>query len=67
MFRSLPPFATWSTALIAALLSFGGTVALIVQAMRMLGASVEQTGSAITALCLGIAVAGAVQSAHRLV
>ncbi len=62
MFRSLPPLPTWSTALIAALVGFGGTVALIVQAMRVLGASVEQTGSAITALCLGIAIAGAALS-----
>lgn len=62
MFRFLPPVPTWSTALIAALVGFGGTVPLIVQAMRMLGASVEQTGSAITALCIGIAVAGAALS-----
>lgn len=37
-------------------------MALIVQAMRALGASVEQTGSSITALCLGIAVAGVILS-----
>src|SRR5690606_30221604 len=37
-------------------------VALIVQAMRTLGASVEQTGSAVTALCLGIGLTGATLS-----
>ncbi|MES2625675.1 MAG: benzoate/H(+) symporter BenE family transporter [Pseudomonadota bacterium] len=62
MLRKLPPAHAWSSALIAALVGFGGTVALIVQAMRTLGASVEQTGSAVTALCLGIAVAGAALS-----
>ena len=36
--------------------------ALVIQAMRTLGASVEQTGSAVTALCLGIAIGGAVLS-----
>ena len=61
MFR-LPPINAWSSALIAALIGFGGTIALVVQAMRTLGASVEQTGSAVTALCLGIAVAGAMIS-----
>lgn len=58
----LPPIPSWSSALIAALVGFGGTVALVVQAMRTLGASVEETGSAVTVLCLGIALAGAVLS-----
>ena len=62
MLRSLHPLHAWSSALIAALIGFGGTVALVVQAMRTLGASVEQTGSAVTALCLGIAIAGAALS-----
>lgn len=62
MVRATPPLAAWSSALIAALVGFGGTVALVVQAMRTLGASVEQTGSAVTALCLGVAVAGAMLS-----
>jgi benzoate membrane transport protein len=48
--------------LIAALVGFGGTVALVVRALRTLGASVEQTGSAVTALCLGVAVVGALLS-----
>lgn len=58
----LLPITAWSSALIAALIGFGGTIALVVQAMRTLGASVAQTGSAVTALCLGIAVAGALLS-----
>jgi benzoate membrane transport protein len=62
MWKSLPPVFAWSSALIAALIGFGGTVALIVQAMRTLGASVDQTGSAVTALCLGIGVTGAILS-----
>jgi benzoate membrane transport protein len=62
MFRTLPSVPAWSTALVAALVGFGGTVPLIVQAMSALGASIEQTGSAITALCLGIGVAGAALS-----
>ena len=62
MLRTLPPLPTWSTALIAAIVGFGGTVPLIVQAMSALGASAEQTGSAITALCLGIGIAGAALS-----
>ena len=60
--RHLPPLPAWSAALIAALIGFGGTVALIVQAMRALGATPAQTGSAVTALCLGIAIPGAILS-----
>ena len=59
---SLPPLASWTSALIAALIGFGGTVALVVQAMQALGAEAGQVGSAVTALCLGIAVAGAILS-----
>lgn len=59
---TLPPVTAWSSALIAVLVGFGGTVALVVQAMRTLGASVEQTGSAVTALCIAIAVTGAALS-----
>jgi len=62
MLQKFPPVTAWSSALIAALVGFGGTVALVVQAMRNLGASVEQTGSAVTALCLGIAITGAALS-----
>ncbi|WP_343612905.1 benzoate/H(+) symporter BenE family transporter [Novosphingobium sp.] len=58
MTRALPPLSAWSSAVIAALIGFGGTIALIVQAMQAMGASVLQTASAVTALCLGIALAG---------
>jgi benzoate membrane transport protein len=61
-FKDLPPLRAWSSALIATIVGFGGTVALVIQALRALGASVEQTGSAVTALCLGIAVGGAALS-----
>ncbi len=55
---NLPPLSAWSAALVATVVGFGGTVALVVSAVRALGASVEETGSAVTALCLGIAIAG---------
>jgi benzoate membrane transport protein len=60
--RALPPLSAWSSALVAALVGFGGTIALVVQAMQNLGASVQQTGSAVTAVCLGIALGGAALS-----
>jgi benzoate membrane transport protein len=62
MLRTLPPAQAWSSALIAALVGFGGAAVLVVQTMRMLGASVEQTASAVTALCLAVAIAGAAMS-----
>src|SRR5262245_59256516 len=55
----LPPPHAWSSALIATIVGFGGTTALVVQALQTLGASVPQTGSAVTALCLGIGLGGA--------
>ena len=57
-----PPLPSLSAALIAAFVGFGGTIALVVQAFHTLGATVDQTGSAVTALCLGIAIAGAALS-----
>ncbi|QAY76334.1 benzoate/H(+) symporter BenE family transporter [Sphingosinicella sp. BN140058] len=54
--------ASWSAALVAALVGFGGTIVLVVQAMENMGASVEEIGSAVTALCLGIALGGAALS-----
>jgi benzoate membrane transport protein len=62
MLKQLPPLHSWSSALIATVVGFGGTIALVVQAFRTLGASVEQTGSAVTALCLGFAIGGAALS-----
>lgn len=58
----LPPPPSWSAATIAAFVGFGGTIALVVQSLRTMGATVDQTGSAVTALCLGIAIAGAALS-----
>src|SRR4051812_31309437 len=53
MLTRFAPLHSWSSALIATVVGFGGTIALVIQAMRAFDASVEQTGSAITALCLG--------------
>lgn len=62
MSRSILPMMSWTSALIAALVGFGGTVALIVAAMWTLGATIEQTSSSVTALSVGIAVMGAALS-----
>ncbi|WAC48280.1 benzoate/H(+) symporter BenE family transporter [Asticcacaulis sp. SL142] len=67
MTLSFPPLPSWSAALVATFVGFGGTIALVVQALRAMGATVDQTGSAVTALCLGIAFAGAALSfRHRM-
>lgn len=58
----MPPLHSWTSALIAIVVGFGGTVALVIQALRALGASVEQTASAVTALCLGMAIGSVVLS-----
>ena len=58
----LPPPASFSTAAVAMVVGFGGTVALIVQAGQTLGASPAQIISMVTALCLGIGLPGAVLS-----
>ncbi|MEH3086685.1 MAG: benzoate/H(+) symporter BenE family transporter [Xylophilus ampelinus] len=52
------PISVLSSAFVAALVGFGGTVALVVQAMQAMGGSAQQVGSAVTALCLAIALAG---------
>src|SRR5688572_19992864 len=62
MSNKWPPLHSWSAAFIALIVGFGGTIALVVQALRTLGASVEQTGSAVTALCLGMAIGSAALS-----
>lgn len=62
MRASFPPLHSWTSAFIAIVVGFGGTVALIIQALRNLGASVEQTASGVTALCLGIAAGSIVLS-----
>ncbi len=62
MRKIVPPLQSWSSAIIAALVGFGGTIALVVHALQGMGASVEQTGSGVTALCLGIGLSGALLS-----
>lgn len=62
MRASLPPPASFSAALVATVIGFGGTVALVVQAGQALQASPAQIISMITALCLGIGVTGAILS-----
>ena len=55
---NLPPPASFSAAAVATVVGFGGTVALIVQAGQVLGASPTQIISMVTALCLGIGLPG---------
>jgi benzoate membrane transport protein len=55
------------SALVAVVVGFGGTVALIITAAEALGASAAQTSSWVTAICLGTAATTAVLSIrHRL-
>jgi len=49
-------FSVVASALVAVVVGFGGTLAVIVQAARHLGASPDQASSWVAALCLGIAV-----------
>ncbi|WP_051362354.1 benzoate/H(+) symporter BenE family transporter [Solimonas soli] len=53
-----PPSA-FTAALVATLVGFGGTIALIVRMGQSLGASPPQITSSVTALCLGIGLGGA--------
>lgn len=56
-----------ASALVASLVGFGGTIALIVAAARGLGASPDETSSWVAAICLGVAVTSLVLSLrHRL-
>jgi benzoate membrane transport protein len=59
--RGLPASA-FSSAAVATVIGFGGTVALVVQAGKALGADAGQIGSMVTALCLGIGAPGALLS-----
>ncbi len=54
--------SAFSSAAVATVIGFGGTVALVVQAGQALGADAGQIGSMVTALCLGIVAPGAVLS-----
>ncbi|WP_292077994.1 MULTISPECIES: benzoate/H(+) symporter BenE family transporter [Brevundimonas] len=59
--RTLPASA-FSSAAVATVIGFGGTVALVVQAGQAVGADVGQIGSMVTVLCLGIGAPGALLS-----
>ncbi|MHA3772295.1 benzoate/H(+) symporter BenE family transporter [Verrucomicrobiota bacterium sgz303538] len=61
----LLPLSALSSGLIAVLIGFGGTVALIVQAEQQVGGSPEQIVSAVTALCLGIGIGSGILSLWR--
>lgn len=60
-------FSVISSAVVAALVGFGGTVALIVAAAQAVGADVAQTASWVTALCLSMAGTSLILSLkHRM-
>lgn len=52
-------FSVIASALVAAVVGFGGTLAIIIEATRRLGATPAQTSSWVAALCLGMAVTSA--------
>ncbi len=52
-------FSIIASALVAALVGFGGTLAVIIEATRHLGATPAQTSSWVAALCLGMAASSA--------
>jgi benzoate membrane transport protein len=52
------PLVSWSSAVVAALIGFGGTVPLIVEAMQVMQAPPDAIGSSVTALCIGIGLGG---------
>lgn len=52
------PVSAISAAAVGTVIGFGGTVALVVQAGHVLGASPDQIVSMVTALCLGIGLPG---------
>jgi benzoate membrane transport protein len=52
-------FSVIASALVAAVVGFGGTLAIIVEATRRLDATPAQTSSWVAALCLGMAVTSA--------
>ena len=60
--RAFAPPASFSAAVVATIIGFGGTVALVVQAGQALGASPSQIISMLAALAIGIGATGAVLS-----
>ena len=60
-------FSVVVSAVVAALVGFGGTLAIVVAAARAVGADAAQTSSWVTALCMAMAATSTVLSArHRL-
>ncbi len=60
-------FSVIASAVVAALVGFGGTVALIVAAAQSVGADVAQTASWVAALCLSTAATSLILSVrHRM-
>lgn len=60
--RNALPASSYSASLVAVAIGFGGTVALVVQAGQVLGASPSQIVSMLAALALGIGIPGAILS-----
>ena len=56
------PLSAISAGIVAILVGFGSTIVLVVQAHQAMGASSLQIASGATALCLGMAIGGAVLS-----
>ncbi len=56
------PLSAISAGIVAVLVGFGSTIVLVVQAHQAMGASAAQIASGATALCLGMAIGGAVLS-----
>jgi benzoate membrane transport protein len=53
------PLSAFTSAFIAAVVGFGGTIALIIRMGQSIGGTPAQIGSMVTALCIGIGVVGA--------
>lgn len=56
------PLSAISAGIVAVLVGFGSTIVLVVQAQQAMGASQLQISSGATALCIGMAIGGAVLS-----
>ncbi|MFT3809120.1 MAG: benzoate/H(+) symporter BenE family transporter [Micropepsaceae bacterium] len=56
------PLSAVSAGIVAILVGFGSTIVLVVQAHQAMGASSVQIASGATALCLGMAIGGAILS-----
>ncbi len=59
---SLFPLSAISAGIVAVLVGFGSTIVLVVQAHQAMGASQIQIASGVTALCVGMAIGGAILS-----